>query len=67
MLTEYIASALLAERRAEMLQLQLAAEAQRLNGHRTWLSRLTFRGTQPRESRSRSAASTTGHSLSMME
>ncbi|MBK6563080.1 MAG: hypothetical protein IPI33_09065 [Dehalococcoidia bacterium] len=67
MLTEYIASILLAERRAEILQLQLAAEAERLNGRQGWLSRLTRRPDSTQARRARSAASAAGHSLSMME
>lgn len=66
MLTEYLAAATLQERSTELARLRLAAEAARLNpgrragiGFPAWL--------QTRASRSRRAASTSGHSLSMME
>ncbi len=66
MLTEYLAEAALQERAAELRRLHLATEAARLNpegrarfGLAAWI--------QARASRSRRAASTSGHSLSMME
>lgn len=64
MLTEYLAVVTLQEREAEMARFRIAAEATRLNPrhrkHRLpWL--------QLRASRARKPASTSGHSLSMME
>lgn len=67
MLTEYLAAATLQERTAELARHRFAAEGARLN-RPTPRPRARFAGwLQARASRSRRAASTSGHSLSMME
>ena len=66
MLTEYLAAATVQERTAELARFRIAAEAARLN--KGPKGRIRFaRWLQPRASRSRRAASTPGHSVSMME
>ena len=67
MLMEYLAEAILEERRAEFARCAFATAVQRESGHRGLLSRLFRRPAQEAASRPRSAASTAGHSLSMME
>jgi len=66
MLMEYLAEATIAERRSQFAACALGAEAARLNG-RGWFARVRKPQSYERASRSRSAASTAGHSLSMME
>ena len=66
MLTEYLAAATLQERNAELARFRIAAEAARLN-RRPRRGFAFARWLQLRASRSRRAASTSGHSLSMME
>ena len=68
MLMEYLAEATVIERRAELERCALAEAALALHPRRrSWLARLVPGWSQPRASRSRSAASAAGHSLSMME
>ncbi len=67
MLTEYLAIAIHEERRSELAKCRLGAEAARLNGHRSWLSKIGQGRRQARASRERSAASAAGHSLSTIE
>jgi hypothetical protein len=67
MLTEYLAAATLQERAAELARHRFAAEAARLNRPTPRPRRRLTGWLQARTSRSRRAASTSGHSLSMME
>lgn len=67
MLTDYLADATIQERAAELRRCQLAAEVARLNRPPGAQGRWFARWFQLRTSRSRRAASTSGHSLSTME